>query len=55
MDCCREEIPLKDQIKQKKGGNDGYRVPTKSSLCMIYATRPGDLAYEDARMTVKFI
>ena len=55
MDCCREEIPLKDQIVLKKGGNNNYRIPTKGSLCMIYATRPGDSAYEEARMTVKFI
>ena len=32
-----------------------YRVPTKGSLCMIYATRPGDVANEEARMTVKLI
>lgn len=38
MDCCRNELP-------SKGTSKPYSPPKKGSLCMIYATRPGDAAF----------
>ena len=48
MDCCRDELPT-------KGGNKPYSAPKKGSLCMIYATRPGDSALVSAKMTYKLV
>ena len=46
MDCCREPLP-------NKGGMQQYIAPKRGSLCMLYATRPGDTALVQAKMTPK--
>ena len=38
-----------------KGMKINLTPPKKGSLCMIYATRPGDVAFERERMTLKLI
>ena len=48
MDCCRSEL-------QTKGKQIQYTTPTKGSLCMIYATKPGELAEVLEKITFKLV